>query len=185
VEECPRSVYMDLAGAPGGKRGVVVSQEGRAYPLLPGPRCLAPMDISGAIGADVSADGSHYVVATRQGFGFYPAVGPAQWSLSTEGALPLDVALSPDNRWVAAGLSDHRIWVVNAESGEIRAVLFGHRDRVASVDFHPTRPELASAGWDSTVRRWDLSVLDRDTEQLRVQAESTWNLSLEEVLGSW
>ncbi len=184
VEDCPRSVYMDLAGAPGGNRGVVVSQEGRVYPLLPGPHCLAPLDINGAIGADVSEDGSRYVVATRQGFGLYPAAGPATWSLSTEGALPLDVALSPDNRWVAAGLSDHRIWLVNAENGVVRAVLFGHRDRVASVDFHPSRPELASAGWDSTVRRWDLSVLEGDTEQLRIQAERTWDLSLEEVLSS-
>ena len=184
VEGCPRSVYADVAGAPGGERGVIVSQEGKAFPLLPEPRCLPPLEPGGVIGADVSADGSRYVVATRQSLGLYPAVGPAQWTLSTEGALPLDVAISPDNRWIAAGLSDHRIWVLNAETGRVQAVLAGHRDRVASVDFHPTRPELASAGWDSTVRRWDLSVLDRDTEQLRVQAERTWNLSLEEVLGS-
>ncbi len=184
VESCPRSVYVDLAGAPRGSRGVVVSQEGRVYPLVPGPRCLAPLELDGAIAADSSEDGLHYVVSTRQGIGLYPAVGPARWLRSTEGALALDVALSPDSRWVAVGLSDHRVWVLDAERGDLRAVLYGHHDRVVSVDFHPSRPELASAGWDSTVRRWDLSVVDGDTERFRIQAEQTWDLSLEEVLGS-
>ncbi|HND33233.1 MAG TPA: hypothetical protein PLA94_24715, partial [Myxococcota bacterium] len=140
--------------------------------------------LDGAIAADVSEDGSSYVVSTRQGIGLYPASGAPRWTRSTEGALPLDVALSPDNRWVAAGLSDHRIWVLDTEAGEVHAILYGHRDRVASVDFHPSRSELASAAWDSTVRRWDLSVLEGDTEQLRIRAEQTWDLSLEEVLGS-
>lgn len=82
------------------------------------------------------------------------------------------------------GLFDHRIWVLDTEAGEVHAILYGHRDRVASVDVHPSRSELASAAWDSTVRRWDLSVLEGDTEQLRIRAEQTWDLSLEEVLGS-
>lgn len=184
VEDCPQIVYVDLAGSPGGDQGVVVGQEGRVYPLVPGPRCLAPLEPSGAIAADSSQDGLHYVVSTRQGVGLYPATGPARWIRSTEGALALDVALSPDNRWVAVALSDHRVWVLDAERGEVRAVLYGHRDRVVSVDFHPSRFELASAGWDSSVRRWDLSVLDGDTERLRMQAEQTWHLSLEEALGS-
>ena len=66
-------------------------------------------------------------------------------------------AVSPDGRRLATGW-DHpdnacRLWDLG--SGELLAVMTGHRNRVSSVAFSPDSTRLVSASLDQTVRVWE------------------------------
>lgn len=70
------------------------------------------------------------------------------------------VAISPDNRMVAAGSLDKsvRVWdtttgfLVERLEGEV-----GHRDSVYSVAFAPSGRELVSGSLDKTIKMWELN----------------------------
>ncbi len=66
---------------------------------------------------------------------------------------PFDIAFSPDGRWIAAAaeLGGAAIWSV--EDPSIRASI--QPGRVRSIEFHPTRPELWTAG-DRGLLRWKI-----------------------------
>src|SRR5207253_2053698 len=51
-----------------------------------------------------------------------------------------------------------KVW---ATGGRLLHSLAGHTDLVTAVAYHPHRPLLASAGFDKTIRLWDL---DKGTE---------------------
>jgi WD40 repeat protein/serine/threonine protein kinase len=66
------------------------------------------------------------------------------------------LAISPNDRLIAAGSRDKtiRVWDV-AERREIQ-VLKGHTNRPRDVAFDPTSQRLASAGADRSIRVWDV-----------------------------
>ena len=74
-----------------------------------------------------------------------------------------------------------RVW--DAETGALRAVLTGHDAKVASVDFSPDSGTLATGSWDGGARLWDLATLDLAASTLVQEAEATWGLGLDDVLG--
>ena len=94
----------------------------------------------------------------------------------------MDVALSPDQRWVAAASPDHSARIYDAEKGTLMAVLSGHQERVVTVDFSADNSRLVTASWDGTARIWAMEVLDQTPPQLLQKAEKTWGISLEEAL---
>ena len=67
------------------------------------------------------------------------------------------VAVSPDGRWIAGGLSDRTVRLWDAATGQVIDVLRGHSDLVMDVAFSPDGGELASASYDKTIRIWDLA----------------------------
>lgn len=66
-----------------------------------------------------------------------------------------DVALSPNERFVASGARDGEIIIWNIGTGEISLRLSGHSDRVTAVTFSPHGDLLLSASADGTARLWD------------------------------
>jgi eukaryotic-like serine/threonine-protein kinase len=72
------------------------------------------------------------------------------------------VAISPDGKALAAGTTDGRVFVMDAETGRKKRVLQGHQPGpIKSLAFGSNGPRLASAGWDRTVRVWDLANGDK------------------------
>ncbi|HEY0993111.1 MAG TPA: hypothetical protein VGD80_38925, partial [Kofleriaceae bacterium] len=67
------------------------------------------------------------------------------------------VAMSPDGRRIAAGVSDRTVRLWDAASGQLLDVLRGHSDFVLDVAFSPDGARLASASYDKTIRIWDLA----------------------------
>jgi len=72
------------------------------------------------------------------------------------------VAISPDNRFLAAGSLDKSVRVWDMASGNLLERLedspttSGHKDSVYSVAFAPHSRELVSGSLDKTVRMWEL-----------------------------
>jgi len=72
------------------------------------------------------------------------------------------VAISPDNRFLAAGSLDKSVRVWDLGNGDLLERLEeaggnpGHKDSVYSVAFSPTSKELVSGSLDRTIRMWEL-----------------------------
>ena len=93
--------------------------------------------------------------------------------LKTGNVVVRDMALSPDGSEIAlalVGLSD--FWLLDAETGETRAVLPDHVFRVNDVEYSPDGSLLASASNDTGVGLWNASdgVLLRMLHGHRMQA---------------
>jgi WD40 repeat protein len=78
-----------------------------------------------------------------------------------KGVIPIDyicsLALTPDNRLLAAGLVDHRIRLWDYVAQKERAVLAGHNGPVHALAISPDGKYLASGGRDQFVRLWDIA----------------------------
>ena len=72
---------------------------------------------------------------------------------------PIDLALSPDGVWLAAGLMSGDVFVWRTADHAVAAVLVGHTERVSSLVFSDDSSLLATGSWDHTVRSWDLGRL--------------------------
>lgn len=73
------------------------------------------------------------------------------------------VAISPNNRWLATGSSDHtvRLWDLSAKDPvSASIVLRGHEDSVNALAIGSDGRWLATGSSDHTVRLWDLSGKD-------------------------
>ena len=66
------------------------------------------------------------------------------------------MTFSPDGRLVAAGMTDGRIVVWDASTGEVLITLTGHAQRVSGVVFVPDGSLLATSSEDGTLRLWGI-----------------------------
>ncbi|MBY0524864.1 MAG: hypothetical protein K2R98_15780 [Gemmataceae bacterium] len=74
------------------------------------------------------------------------------------------VAFSPDGKFLAGADNDVTLAVWEAETGQKRRTLNGHRGVVTSVAFSADGSRLISGSEDRTVKVWDLS-MDRAAEK--------------------
>ena len=63
----------------------------------------------------------------------------------------LEVKLSPDDKYVATGCSDHAVRIFDATSLELLAEIVEHHELVNSVSFCRKEPLLASGSFDGSV----------------------------------
>jgi WD40 repeat protein len=68
------------------------------------------------------------------------------------------LAGSPDGRWLAGGGKDNKVYLWEADSGQLRDALEGQAGRVGALAFSPDSALLASASvTDGTVWLWDVN----------------------------
>jgi WD40 repeat protein len=111
-----------------------------------------------------SGDRNHAVSASYDGtIALWDINSGARLFAINEQALPVkSVAYSPDSRFIAAGLLDGRVLVIDARTGEVRHRLGGiraqkgHTARVNAVVFTADSRSLLSAGSDDVIILWDL-----------------------------
>lgn len=94
----------------------------------------------------------------------------------------VDLAVSPDGAWLAAGLSAGDVAVWSTADHRLRLVLPGHSERVSSVGFADDSQWLISGSWDETLRTWSLGGLDLPAAGLVADAEARWGVTARDLL---
>jgi glucose repression regulatory protein TUP1 len=71
------------------------------------------------------------------------------------------IAISPDDRFIAAGCLDNAVRVWDVGTGALLHKLLGHKWSVYSVVFNADGSGLISSGLDKTLKHWDVRTLTR------------------------
>jgi WD40 repeat protein len=77
-----------------------------------------------------------------------------QAEMNSHTAAVFSLAFSPDGRTLASGGTDRTVRLSDPLSGQERAALTGHADRVLRVQFLPKASALLTVVRDGTVKRW-------------------------------
>jgi WD40 repeat protein len=168
--EIMTGLFADLEIAPAGDTAWLLTRDGEVWShreqvlerrfAVPNAFSIAPL-----------ADGR--VVAAAPGLlVIYEPDG--RWSRQlTDGPVDIiDVAVSPDGRWIAASASSGTIDVWSVADGRRVAHLRGHAARAPWVGF--AAGALWSASWDGAVLRWDLEALEAPADALIADAIAAW-----------
>lgn len=67
------------------------------------------------------------------------------------------VAIHPTAPLAAIVGDDHKVSLVNLDSGRLEKTLKGHSDWIRAAEFHPTGDRLITAGVDRKILSWDLA----------------------------
>ncbi len=182
----PPTEVMGLGVSPDRRLGVFAFQDGLLARVstdsLPGdPAALGTLP--GVTDVEIGDDGA--LLVQRGGhlsiYGPTPDAPRASFPVDPR---PVDVAWSPEQRWIAAGLLDGAVRLYDARDGRLVAEAQGHRERAAVVAFAPDGRSLASGGWDKALRRWGLDALERAPEALLAEVGDAWGLTLEDALAA-
>jgi WD40 repeat protein/serine/threonine protein kinase len=117
------------------------------------------------LGVVFSHDGKHLASSSGDGkikvWAWDPA-GPGQKQkppeFECESRVPgvyVNVAFSPDGRWLATCGEGHTVKIRDAKTGRELETLHGHTEDVCALAFSPDGRWLATAGEDTTIRIWD------------------------------
>ena len=93
-------------------------------------------------------------------------VGPAMHT----GGYVLDIAVSPDGRWIVSGTDTGQVTVWNAETHERVMEIKAHRRRVYAVDMSPDGARIATGSEDRSACVWSLSTGEQVLGPLKHQA---------------
>ena len=70
------------------------------------------------------------------------------------GAAITSFAWSPSGRLLASTSEDQSIFILDVDTGQVRAELHGHLYRTSCAAWAPDETRLATGGWDDVVRVW-------------------------------
>lgn len=177
---------LDLSASADRRFAVVLREPDRALLRL---RCDAPD--AELVGADLRAEA---VAIHPAGDRFFTArVGEvAVWDedgqlerLHLAGSTPLlDVEVSADGRWIAAGGRDGSVYLWSEGEPLPRARFSDHDERVPALEFSRDSRWLFSGSWDRTLRVRDLAIVESPIEGVRALIERRYGLSLGDALGA-
>ncbi len=128
---------------------------------------------------DVGPEGEVWVVANLDHLEVH---GALEHILELPGQYLVDLAISPDGRWLAAGNIDGILMVWRLEDMELVLKAQGHAGQVAAVEFSADSKLMATGSWDGDVRIWSLDGVDAPAEELGREIHAAWGLELDEVL---
>ena len=177
----------EAAVTPDRRAAALFGEGGAAWRLsVDAPRSLRPLGTwREGVALALSPDQSILAIGEERGvlLASLPGGEPLR-RLDAGAGVVVDLAFSPDGRWLVAGGLHRvaRIWRV--EDGALVAIGRGHEQRVSSVTFDAAGERLYTGSWDGTVRIWGLADLETPAEALVDRAQSTWGLSLEEALSA-
>jgi WD40 repeat protein len=139
------------------------------------PRELPPPSGNSARSA-LSADGT--VAAADTDGVVYLNRGDGWEEIGRHGGIVDELQFSPSGALLATGARDHTTRIFDVASGELLAVLEGHRHRIGRVRF-AGEETLVTAGWDGRALVWDLSVLDDPAEAIAAALAQRTGLRLD------
>jgi WD40 repeat protein/tRNA A-37 threonylcarbamoyl transferase component Bud32 len=158
-------------------------QTGKAR-TFPGPRLLSVCVAFSPDGSRLAACGGYYHAGPGEIKVWETATGKELYDLRGHPGCVLQVAFSPDGKWLVSGsmpqgsINQRRIGgaivVWDLETGKAVRNLRGHTGSVTSVTFSPDGNRLASSSQDATVRLWDartgqeLRIIETPDEVLKV-----------------
>jgi WD40 repeat protein len=78
-----------------------------------------------------------------------------RWSVGNDKRLWF-VGFTANGQWLVCGGDDRTAQVWEANNGNLKATLKGHKDRVHNMSLHPDSKQCLTASLDHSVRRWEL-----------------------------
>lgn len=132
----------------------------------------------------ISADGERLFAAHREEVAVWNASGALERVLGAGDTILVEVAISADGRWVAAGARDGAVllWDLGGDATP-RARFADHEERVPALAFSNDSRWLLSGSWDRTLRVRDLATVDTPVGALVTELTRRYGLDLGEALG--
>lgn len=109
-----------------------------------------------AIRIAFSPDGKEIFLASQHKPIAILNIGSGEVKTQSKTDKSFSVAVSPDGKMFASGVSGGDVKIWNAENGQELKTFSGHKDEIASVKFSPDGKTLASGAKDNTVRLWNV-----------------------------
>ena len=132
----------------------------------------------------ISADGRRIYAARNGAIAVWSDAGTVERVYRATGASLLELAIAPDETWIAAGTRDGEVWIFAADELSPRAIFRDHSERVSALAFASGPARLLSGGWDRVVRVRDLATLAEPAEALLARVSERYRLTLSEALGA-
>ena len=127
----------------------------------PRQKSILKADTGEVFSVAFSPDGSTLASGSgwpRYGINLWDVISgqPKSPSIAYTEQATLSVAFSLDGSTLASGSWDKKVILWDVTSGQLKAILTGHSERVNSVAFSPDGSMLASGSLDKTVRLWNV-----------------------------
>ena len=175
----------DIGASPGGQFAATLHEEGSRvgrFVLATGQYDeIATAPSASAVA--IARDGETIATAEAGGIQLWAASGAISGFLDAGTTELVEVALSEDGHWIAAGGRDGSLWLWDLASRALVVRLNAHTERVPTLAFSPDGRLLASGGWDGRVRLFDLTRLDAPARDVVRDVEARWATNLSAVLG--
>ena len=169
-----------LVLAPGGRRAVGISIEGAVLAIdATSPVLYQVASHPGALSLAVGVDWDRVLVGERGGASLINLLsGAVERIFVAPGQSFVQVALSDDGRFAAAGDVEGRVLVWAVDSGALFASFDRHTRRIGGLTFGRDGSFLATGSWDETIRLHALAGSELDP----AGAERAWDLTLDALL---
>ncbi len=165
---------IDLVTTPDRRRAMMLAVDGTVYALDGGG--LRPVLRSPGASVVAAWAGGEAVATSRLGAIELEVPGRPHRRLELATRV-LDLAVSPDERYLLAALIDGTVAIWRLDDLALVATLRGHTQRVAHLAVAGDGTVLG-AGWDGQVLAWDLRALEATPAALIAELEARWGFEL-------